>query len=503
MSPRSFAYGEEGTYVDLGLEGSPDRARRTLAAVARHRAAFPNADVVAGAGVLVVVKASPGEVRALDVATELAAVPTSGREHSLRVAYDGEDLAEVAELLGVSPAEVIHRHTSAAFTAEILGFLPGFAYLSPVDPAAYRLTVPRRASPRKSVPRGSVAIAASFSGIYPFASPGGWRLLGRLAGASVFDPRRDPPELFAAGDRVRFVAVEPGEAGRPDVGTGSFEDRPDVGTVGVPALRVVRAPACATVQDRGRQGILGRGYPPSGPLDPETFAAAASAVGNGDDAAAIEIPLGSLEVEARGSLVLSLDGEPARTLSDGERFVVPTSGRAVRYLAIRGGLEVPTFLGSRSTLVPARLGGFLGRPLRRGDLLGIGEAFGSTGRSPPDVSQADPDAPLGILPGPHLDRFPSGALDALLAGDWQVSRLSDRVGVRLEGPRIPRDQPDLGAPVPMIRGAVEITSDGTPIILGPDHPTTGGYPVLAVLTREAQASLARLGPGRSLRFRCV
>jgi allophanate hydrolase subunit 2 len=73
--------------------------------------------------------------------------------------------------------------------------------------------------------------------------------------------------------------------------------------------------------------------------------------------------------------------------------------------------------------------------------------------------------------------------------------------VRLEGRRVPRDRPDLALPVPMIRGAIQITTDGTPIVLGPDHPVTGGYPVLAVLRKEAQATLARMRPGSAIRLR--
>jgi allophanate hydrolase subunit 2 len=105
-----------------------------------------------------------------------------------------------------------------------------------------------------------------------------------------------------------------------------------------------------------------------------------------------------------------------------------------------------------------------------------------------------------VVPGPHVGRFPAGAYEALLGAEWRVSRLGDRVGVRLEGARVPRDVPDLALPVPMIRGAVEVTTDGTPIVLGPDHPTTGGYPVLAVLLPTAQAALARRRPGEVVRL---
>jgi allophanate hydrolase subunit 2 len=224
-----------------------------------------------------------------------------------------------------------------------------------------------------------------------------------------------------------------------------------------------------------------------------------AAVGNPPGSAAVEIPLGALEVEARGGPALvSVDGEAPSRLAEGERLRIAETGRAVRYLAVAGGVDVPVVLGARSTLLVARTGGYLGRPLRRGDLLPIGAETSS-----PAIAGAAPDAPgepLAIDPGPHHARFPAGAYEALLAGPWEVSRLGDRTGVRLAGARVPREGPDLALPVPMIRGAVEITTDGTPIVLGPDHPTTGGYPVLAVLRPAAQAALARRRPGAPVRF---
>jgi biotin-dependent carboxylase-like uncharacterized protein len=305
-----------------------------------------------------------------------------------------------------------------------------------------------------------------------------------------FDPARDPPGLFTPGDRVRFVpASDPAPLLAKEPGAPPAPLRP--------GLRVIAAPACATVQDRGRPGQLGRGIPPSGPLDPEAFAAANAAVGNAAGEAAIEVPLGSLEVEARGgAVVISIDGEKAMRLAEGERCRVTETDRAVRYLAVRGGVDVPIVLGARATLLAARLGGHQGRPLRRGDFVGVGDReAASKARAAPA-----PVAELIVDPGPHHDRFPSGAYDALLAGPWRVSRLGDRTGVRLEGARVPREGPDLALPVPMIRGAIEVSTDGTPIVLGPDHPTTGGYPVLAVLRASSQAALARRRPGDTVQF---
>ena len=482
-------YGAGAVFVDLGIDAAPDRAARTLALAEALREAFPAADVVLGAGI--------DEVRRIASAPTRAAPRALPRTHTIAAAYDGPDLADVAQTVGLAIDEAIARHAATEHVVELLGFLPGFAYLA--APSGAPLAVPRRASPRPKIPARSVAVAASFSGIYPFASPGGWNLIARAIDTWPFDASRDQAVLFAPGDRVRFSPVEGPLADAR--GSGPLADArgsTSRGSEGTRGLAIVRAPACATVQDRGRRGQLGRGIPPSGPLDPELARAANVAVGNDEGAAVIEIPLGSIEVEARGArLVVSIDGEPQIALSEGERLCVPSNDRAVRVLAVRGGIDVPRVLGARATLIAASLGGHLGRPLRRGDVLGVGDEIASSSEHVGSIGDL---GPLEIDPGPHVHRFPRGAYEALLSAAWVVSRLGDRVGVRLEGARVPREGPDLALPVPMIRGAVEVTTDGTPIVLGPDHPTTGGYPVIAVLRERAQAALARRKPGSEVRF---
>ena len=118
----------------------------------------------------------------------------------LVVTYDGPDLAEVAELTGLSQEEVVERHRAATYTVGFVGFAPGFAYLLGLD---VRLVVSRRSEPRTRVPAGTVAIAGPYSGVYPRESPGGWRLLGHTD-AVLFDAEREQPALLLAGDRVRF-----------------------------------------------------------------------------------------------------------------------------------------------------------------------------------------------------------------------------------------------------------------------------------------------------------
>jgi len=121
------------------------------------------------------------------------------------VRYDGADLAEVAALWGCDVAEVVRRHTGARWTVAFCGFAPGFGYLVP-DDGGDRWDVPRREVPRTSVPTGSVGLAGPYTGVYPSASPGGWRLIGRTT-LELFDATREPPALMVPGRRVRFVDV--------------------------------------------------------------------------------------------------------------------------------------------------------------------------------------------------------------------------------------------------------------------------------------------------------
>jgi KipI family sensor histidine kinase inhibitor len=120
------------------------------------------------------------------------------------VVYDGVDLDAVAQRWGISAEQAVARHAGVEFVAQFCGFAPGFAYLAGLPPA---LRVPRRSTPRTIVPAGSVALADTWCGIYPVASPGGWQLIGRTS-VTVWDPAADPPALLSPGTRVRFAVCQ-------------------------------------------------------------------------------------------------------------------------------------------------------------------------------------------------------------------------------------------------------------------------------------------------------
>lgn len=492
--PRLFQYGQNAVYIDLQLGDASDRALRTQASAQALRNRFPDADVIVGGGVLVIV----GKTSVIDVAAVLQEAAHqqpnvfSAQHHRLPIVFDGPDLQEVANHVGLGANEIVESLTNTDFIVELIGFLPGFGYLGPLDS---RLVLPRRKTPRPRVPAGSLGIAGGFAGIYPFASPGGWHLVGRSVGPALFDPQREEAFLFAPGDHVRFESIAANEI--PVIEKSAEK----VTIPQEPAFVVETAPACATIQDAGRIGQLHRGLPPSGPLDPDIFRIANLAVGNDAGEAALEIPLGRFVFRAKGMLTISVDGDEPIQLQDGERYEIPENSRAVRYVAFRGGVDVPLALGSRATLLVARLGGFSGRPLRKGDSIGIGDrAINAISLQQTLVEDMAGITKIVIDPGPHQDRFSAEALDTLLYSTYSISTLGDRVGVRIDGPKIPRTGGDSALPVPMLRGAMQITTDGTPIIFGPDHPATGGYPVLATVRPSSWGVLARQRAGKPIRF---
>jgi KipI family sensor histidine kinase inhibitor len=140
----------------------------------------------------------------LDIWPKLGIGAVEGRRIEIPVAYGGEygpDLADVAAHTGLTPAEVVRRHSAGDYVVYLLGFLPGFAFMGGLAP---ELATPRRAEPRTAVPASSIGIGGEQTGIYPVVSPGGWQLIGRTP-LSLFDPTAESPTLLRPGDRVRFV----------------------------------------------------------------------------------------------------------------------------------------------------------------------------------------------------------------------------------------------------------------------------------------------------------
>lgn len=157
--------------------------------------------VVAHADVAVYFDADPTvDPMAIEALARLGDTRAPARSIDLSAVYDGPDLAVVARAAGVSVDDVSRLHSAAVYVVDTMGFAPGFAYLTGLDP---RLHVPRRVTPRTRVPAGSIALAGGYTGVYPFDSPGGWHLIGRVVGCRMFD---ETGARLRLGDRVRFVS---------------------------------------------------------------------------------------------------------------------------------------------------------------------------------------------------------------------------------------------------------------------------------------------------------
>jgi len=261
-------------------------------------------------------------------------------------------------------------------------------------------------------------------------------------------------------------------------------------------IEVIAVAGLATIQDGGRPGRMHEGIPPGGALVPELLARANAAAHNALVDPAIEVQ-GSLTIAARGALLVAADDGVSRLLKEGDAWTLACGAARVRYAAVRGGIDVPLVLGGRGTLLVAGLGGHDGRPLRRGDRLHVGSGVERRAALPPAPIL---DGVIRVVPGPDLDRFEPGAVDVLLASDFRVSTHGDRTGFRLEGPALARGDDDTGVSAPMVRGAIQVPSSGECIVLGPDHPTTGGYPVLATVVRGDLGALAARPVGAMVRF---
>jgi allophanate hydrolase subunit 2 len=234
------------------------------------------------------------------------------------------------------------------------------------------------------------------------------------------------------------------------------------------SLVVVHALGPISIQDLGRTGHMHEGVPPGGAAVPTRLIAANRAVGNRDDAAAFEV-YGVLVLRAEERVdVATSDG--ACTLAPGEEVRVADPGWT--YLAVRGGIAVPRVLDGHGALPGAV-------PIQKGARFDVGREPAVHTREAAVLAEG----PVRVVPGPDLDAFGSDALDVLCADPYSVA-VPARTGAILKGARVPRVAGYRERSRPMVRGAIEIPADGSPIVLGPDHPTTGGYPVIAVVATD-------------------
>jgi len=438
-----------------------------------------------------------------------------GETFNIAITYDGEDLADVAEILGCTTDEVIRRHTEATYTVAFTGFAPGFAYMTCDDNS---IDVPRRKTPRLRVPAASVALGGKFCGIYPSDSPGGWQLLGTTP-LEMWDITRDRAALLAPGDRVRFRAMEKGAiipARKPPQQTSV---RPETG------LLVRRADRPALYQDLGRPGRASQGVSQSGALDHSSLIEANLCVGNPRHSTAVEIAFGGFAVKADRAVTAAVTGAscpivintargtsvtpPSRrafALDAGDELVLGIPPEGMRsYLAVRGGFAVEPVLGSAATDTLAKVGP---APIITGDWLGLAEqtvaATDPYRPVPKALPGADDAVTLDVIPGPRTDWFTQKGVETLFSQEWQVTAESSRIGMRLAGaePLEKRDAAELPSEG-TVPGAIQVPHSGQPVLFLADHPLTGGYPVIGVVASHHLDLAGQIPIGAKIRFRAI
>ncbi|MEG2630568.1 MAG: carboxyltransferase domain-containing protein [Comamonas sp.] len=474
----------------------------------------------------------PQLIDAIGARSVAAQVERSSHRVQIPVHYDGEDLREVADILGVAPADVVRMHTGGEYSVAFTGFAPGFAYLSGGDA---RLDVPRRKTPRTRIPAGAVGLAGTFSGVYPQASPGGWQIIGTTP-VQMWDLERVAPSLLRPGYRVQFVDVATlspealaalmaacaGERVAAAAGTGDAAGA---------AFRV-EAPGLQTLfQDGGRLGHAGQGVGASGAMDRGALRAANRVVGNvaqglGLDTACLEVAYGGLTLEALQPAVVAVSGADALlevltaqgrryavntyaplALDAGDRLIVNTPQAGSRnYVAVRGGWRVAPVLGSASTDTLARVGP---AALAAGDALQVGSAAGL----PPvalaeqaafAMPRADEEICLDVVLGPRTDWFDQQSLELLCSQAWAVTPQSNRVGIRLQGDvALTRAQAKELPSEGTARGAIQVPASGQPVLFLADHPLTGGYPVIASVASYHLDLAGQIPVNARVKFRVV
>ena len=289
------------------------------------------------------------------------------------------------------------------------------------------------------------------------------------------------------------------------------------------ALRVVAAGPLDLLQDPfGRVGFQRFGVPVSGALDSTSLRIANLVAGNADGVAGIEVFFQgpTLEVDADSARFAAIGASLEVQSGDAKREVPP--GQSVRlrrgervkvgrcesglvaYLAVEGGFAIAPFLGSQSTYLRAGFGGLAGKAVRKGDVLplAVPRVLERTERRAPEGSLPAPSR-VRVVPGPQDDHFTARGMRTLLESAWTVSRQSDRMGMRLEGPPIEHAKGYNIVSDGIAPGAIQVPGNGQPIVLLADRPTTGGYPKIATVASADVPAFGRLRPGAPVRFEAV
>lgn len=418
--------------------------------------------------------------------------------HRMDVRFGGEhgpDLPLLLDHAQLDEETFLDRIAHLELTARYLGFRPGFAYL---DGWPLEWQLPRRAESRVSVPTGSFAIAGSMAAFYPSSSPGGWNLLGRTA-TSFWNPLIAQPNLIAPGDRIRITPV-------PELPVSVKVAEPSLELTDV--ICRIESPGIASyavdAEDLTRCTL---GLPAGGAFDESLREQLGVLLDVSATTSALECTASGPRIRFLKAARLAWGGAAAEVRKNGQlidtrRVLEVDADDLVEIGTLHGSLR-GLLLFEDGVLDPQKPKCSMTRRLQRGDLLASQPISVHTGGRPRAGHRnvrphgSDPYA-LDVIIGPHeTDR---GALEKFFQATWTVSPASDRTGIRLRSEKIDHrpaaDLPSCGAQC----GTIQWHPNGEIVILGPDHPITGGYHQVATLRQSERWKLARLMPGESVKF---
>jgi antagonist of KipI len=477
---------------------------------------------------------------------------------SIPVQYGGEygpDLNEAATIANLnSPKDVCDIHSSGNYRVYFLGFTGGFPYMGGLPKEL--TSVPRLSTPRLSVPKGAVGIAAGQTGVYTLSSPGGWYLIGKTF-MNLFNPYNDPPSLLQPGDEIKFVPTVIEELDQQHEVVVD-ENKDLIETMKSPCIKIISSGPMTTVQDIGRSGYGRYGVSRSGAADNLAIRMGNALLGNQESSACLEVAMGGLVLQClerpihlaltgancnatiQRSMLLGAPPEMVRinetfTLRPGDELALGYAKDGARtYLCIQNGFDVPYVLGSRSTDIRAKLGGVNGRILIPGDILGCVQDNSTNEDSMfvPLRSVYDPmlgrrhergeiNWKLRVLAGPGNPekdqasfKIPErhSALDTLVNNShrFQVTPRSDRMAVCIsimdekdnEG-SLKKSKLLVGGQQmseACVSGTIQLPPDGNPVILLAEHQTTGGYSVPCIVIQADLWQVGQMRPGDTLQF---
>lgn len=454
-------------------------------------------------------------------------ITTKNSVHRIRVCYDpvlAPDLLTSAEKCKLTVREFINRHKNSEITVDILGFMPGFAYCSGLDPS---LKLPRLEKPRTAVPPGSVAIAELQTAIYPKTTPGGWNIIGRSPDL-LFDPLKERPSLLHAGDRVQFIEIDldqfkkiQGEESlTPNQEIKKYDSQKGV-------IEVISSGLLTTIQALPRYGLAHLALSAGGSVDKEGALLANTLVGNSEDAAGLEITgtgpkllfhLDTWVAWVGSHCAAQIDGQ----IISGNRPVFIRQGQTLSFgsitqgyrifLAFSGGIESEFILGGRGSHLSAGIGD---KQVQKGDIFYLPKLLleaplfkklKQEQRTHPKWSVASPSLSghgiqlIKAIPSMHLNLLNDEEQTSLWKCVWTVSPQSNRMGMRLDS------NFSISCPIAGIAsqgiwfGTVQLPPSGQPILMMAEHATTGGYPRLVETIESERSKLAQLRPGNKIQF---